>query len=172
VALRQAEHGVAAQRTFRFRHTGNRQAKFHEARQVLGLTINYQRQFKELADRLAREPITAQRLERSVLRRLWMIDEQMGKQARQNRERMIGAVLDTFAGRGAAGDTTGNSPHSKWGAWNAVREELDYFEPVAQDHAFVITRSAACPPGRRRPSAPCVWATSRCSPQRTRLLLW
>jgi hypothetical protein len=43
-ALRQAEHGVAAQRTFRFRHTGNLQAKFAEARQVLGMVIDYQKQ--------------------------------------------------------------------------------------------------------------------------------
>ncbi len=63
-ALRQAEHGVAAQRTFRFRHTGNLQAKFAEARQVLGMTINYQKQFKELADRMAREPIAERALER------------------------------------------------------------------------------------------------------------
>ena len=61
-ALRQAEHGVSAQRTFRVRHTGNLQTKFAEARQVLGLTINYQHQFKVLADRLARRPITARTL--------------------------------------------------------------------------------------------------------------
>jgi phage/plasmid-like protein (TIGR03299 family) len=41
-ALRQADHGARAERTFRFRHTGNLQAKFAEARQVLGMTINYQ----------------------------------------------------------------------------------------------------------------------------------
>ena len=35
-ALHRSEHGAAAQRTFRFRHTGNLQAKFAEARQVLG----------------------------------------------------------------------------------------------------------------------------------------
>jgi phage/plasmid-like protein (TIGR03299 family) len=38
-ALRQAEYGPGAQRTFRFRHTGNLQTKFAEARQVLGMTI-------------------------------------------------------------------------------------------------------------------------------------
>src|SRR5437588_3810473 len=74
-ALRQAEHGVTAQRTFRFRHTGNLQAKFAEARQVLGMTINYQQQFKELADRMAAEPITARAFERRVLRHLWRVDE-------------------------------------------------------------------------------------------------
>ncbi len=125
-ALRRSDHAVEAQRTFRFRHTGNLQTKFTEARRVLGMTINYQRQFKELADRLAREPITAQRLESSVLRHLWTIDEDTGKRARQNRERTIEAVLAIFTGRGPAGDTTGNSPGSKWVAWNAVCEQLDY----------------------------------------------
>ena len=67
-ALRQAEHGASAQRTFRFRHTGNLQTKFAEARQVLGMTINYQQQFKVLADRLALEPISQTALEHRVLR--------------------------------------------------------------------------------------------------------
>jgi len=125
-ALRQAEHGSNAQRTFRFRHTGNLQAKYAEARQVLGMTINYQAQFKELADRLPREPITAHKLEQSVLRHLWVIDDDTGAVARRHREQTIASVLDIFAGRGGAGDTTGNSPGSKWVAWNAIAEHLDY----------------------------------------------
>ncbi len=125
-ALRQGEHGVNAQRTFRFRHTGNLQAKFVEARQVLGRTINYQAQFRELADRLALEPISSGALERRVLRHLWTIDEDLGKVARANRERTIESVLATFNGRGIAGDTTGNSPGTKWVALNAIAEHLDY----------------------------------------------
>jgi hypothetical protein len=69
-ALRQSEHGVAAQRTVRFRHTGNLQAKFAEAHQILGMTINYQKLFKALADRLALGPIREGALERRVLRHL------------------------------------------------------------------------------------------------------
>jgi phage/plasmid-like protein (TIGR03299 family) len=125
-ALRLAEHGVGAQRTFRFRHTGNLQAKFVEARKVLGMTIDYQKQFKELADRLALEPISALSLERSVLRHLWTVDEEMGKVARANRERAIESVVAIFRGRGSAGDTSGNSPGTKWVAFNAIAEHLDY----------------------------------------------
>ena len=126
-ALRQAEHGASAERTFRFRHTGNLQAKFAEARQVLGMTINYQKQFKALADGLALEPISERTLERSVLRHLWVIDDEtMGARARANRERTIESVLSIFRGRGIAGDTTGNSPGSKWTAFNAIAEHLDY----------------------------------------------
>jgi phage/plasmid-like protein (TIGR03299 family) len=125
-ALRHAEHGVHAQRTFRFRHTGNLQSKFAEARQVLGMTIDYQQQFKVLANRLALEPISERALEHRVLRHLWVIDEELGKVARANRERTIDRVLDVFRGQGAAGDTTGNSPGSKWVAFNAIAEHLDY----------------------------------------------
>ena len=78
-ALRQAEHGVNAQRTFRFRHIGNLQNKLAEARKVLGLTIDYEKQFKALADRLALEPISDTALERRVLRHLWIIDDDTGE---------------------------------------------------------------------------------------------
>jgi phage/plasmid-like protein (TIGR03299 family) len=125
-ALRRAESGPGAQRTFRLRHTGNLQAKLAEARQVLAMTIDYQAQFKALADRLAREPITPARLERSVLAHLWVADENAGPVAKRNREHTIATVLDLFAGRGIAGDTTGNSPRSKWVAWNAIAEHLDH----------------------------------------------
>ena len=125
-ALRQAEHGTSAERTFRFRHTGNLQTKFAEARQVLGMTINYEKQFKALADRLALEPISALTLEHRVLRHLWPIDEDTGPRARAHRERAIEHVLAIFGGRGAVGDTIGNSPGTKWVAFNAVAEHLDY----------------------------------------------
>jgi len=125
-ALRQAEHEVNAQRTFRFRHTGNLQTKFAEARQVLGMTLNYEKEFKVLADRLALEPIGEAALEHRVLRHLWVIEQDTGARARANRERAIEHVLAIFRGRGQAGDTTGNSPGSKWVAFNAIAEHLDY----------------------------------------------
>jgi phage/plasmid-like protein (TIGR03299 family) len=125
-ALRQAEHGANAQRTFRFRHTGNLQTKLAEARQVLGMTVDYQTQFKALADQLALERISPTALEHRVLRHLWVIDDETGAQARANRERAIERVLAIYRGRGAAGDTTGNSPETKWTAFNAIAEHLDY----------------------------------------------
>jgi hypothetical protein len=42
------------------------------------------------------------------------------------RERTIEQVLASFRGRGAAGDTTGNSPGTKWTAFNAIAEHLDF----------------------------------------------
>ena len=91
------------------------------------MTLNYQKQFKVLADRLALEPIGDSTLERRVLRHLWVTDdENLGRRARENRERTIERVLAVFRGRGIAGDTTGNSSGTKWTAFNAVAEHLDY----------------------------------------------
>ncbi len=99
-ALRNAERGASAQRTFRFRHTGHLQTKFAEAREVLGMTIDYQQQFKALADRLALEPISETALECRVLRHLWTIGDDTGPRARANRERAVQQVLAIFRGRG------------------------------------------------------------------------
>ena len=35
-------------------------------------------------------------------------------------------MLTTYRGRGAAGETTGNSSGTKWTAFNAIAEHLDY----------------------------------------------
>ena len=85
------------------------------------MTIDYQQQFKALADRLAREPISPASLEHGVLRHVWVIDDETGTRARANRERAIEWVLAIFRGRGDAGVTTGNSPGTKWTAYQRDR---------------------------------------------------
>ena len=125
-ALQRSEHGRAAQRTYRFRHAGDLQLRFAEARSVMGMTIDWARRFKELGDQLAREPITPWRFERSVLDHLFALDDDMGKRARDNRARAKAAVLDLFRGAGPAGDTAGNSPGTKWAAANAIAEFSDF----------------------------------------------
>jgi phage/plasmid-like protein (TIGR03299 family) len=114
-ALRQTEHGANAQRTFRFRHTGNLQTKLAEARQVLGTTINYEPQFKALADRLALEPMTETALERRMLRHLWVIDEDTGPPARPSRERAIehGSRSSAGAARREPPPVEQNGSHSR-----------------------------------------------------------
>jgi hypothetical protein len=90
------------------------------------MTIDYEKQFKLLADRLAQEPLRGRALERRVLRHLWVIDDDLRERARAHRERAIEHVLAIFRGRGVGGDTTGNSLGSEWVAFNAIAEHLDY----------------------------------------------
>ena len=46
--------------------------------------------------------------------------------SRADRERTIENVLTIFRDPGATADTTGNSPGTKWAAFDAVAEHLDY----------------------------------------------
>jgi hypothetical protein len=61
-----------------------------------------------------------------VLDKLFAVEDEMGKRARDNRERSKAAVLDIFRGQGPAGDTSGNASGSKWSAANAIVEWSDY----------------------------------------------
>jgi hypothetical protein len=124
-ALRQADHGVNAQRTFRFRHTGNLQAKFAEARQVLGMTVNYQQRFKELADRMASEPIAEWALERRVLRcgrstRTWARSPEQTAKGRSSGSSQSSEAV------GAPARQRATAPGTKWVAFKAIAEHLDY----------------------------------------------
>lgn len=126
MTLRRSEYGEAAQRTFKFRHTGNLKLKFDEARKVMGMTLDYAQQFKVLGDKLALEPMSKGRFEDKVVKPLFTIEDDMGARAKGNRERATAKILDIFDGKGAQGDTTGNSPYSKWTAFNAVSEFADW----------------------------------------------
>jgi hypothetical protein len=70
--------------------------------------------------------VTPWRFERSVLHRLPCVEDDVGKRAREYRPRAKAAVLDLFRGRGPAGDTSGNSPGTKWAAANAIAEYADF----------------------------------------------
>jgi|SRR5215211_35459 len=61
-----------------------------------------------------------------VLDRLFAASEGIGERAARNREEVKQAVLRIFRGEGAAGDTRGTAPRSKWCAANAIAEYADY----------------------------------------------
>jgi hypothetical protein len=93
----------------------------------MGTTLDYAVQFKLLGDRLARESITPWRFERSVCssacsrsRRTWASGRATTARGQK------AAVLDLFRGQGPVGDTTGNSPGTKWAAANAIAEFSDF----------------------------------------------
>jgi phage/plasmid-like protein (TIGR03299 family) len=125
-ALSQAEHGVNARRTFRFRHTGNLQSKFAEARQVLGTTVNY-----ELTVQGARgsarartdhpTPARAQRAHTSLDDRRKHRQAGAGQSRADDRAR----THDLRWTRGRGGHHRQQS-RLEWCAWNAIAEQVDY----------------------------------------------
>lgn len=121
-AVSRAKQG---KRTYTVRHTGNINAKLHEARNVMGITIDYYNQFKELGDQMALTSFSEGRL-RSVLDELYPVEGSMGDRAVTNRSVAKNAIMSIYKGEGIQGDTTGNAPGSKWCAANAIAEYADY----------------------------------------------
>lgn len=115
----------ASQRTYTVRHTGDISSKIHEARRVMSITVDYYKQFKQMGDELALEPMSQRKMTR-VLEKLMPTEEGMGDRAVTNREVAREAIMDIFVGRGADGDTTGNAPGTKWAAANAIAEYSDW----------------------------------------------
>jgi len=117
-------------RSYRFRHVGDLSTKMEEARQVMAITLDWDAAFKRLGDELARESITEEVFDRKVVKPLTGLDNpaaDLGKRALANREEARESMLALFAGRGPNGDTTGNSPGTKWCAANAVAEYADWY---------------------------------------------
>ena len=54
--------GKDAQRTYTIRHLGDMDSKLAEAREVLQVTVNYYKQFKDLGDELARVKVSDRKI--------------------------------------------------------------------------------------------------------------
>lgn len=116
-------------RTYRFRHTGDMQLKLDEARKVMGIVLNWDAAFKRMGDELARERISPDRFDRKVIRPFLGMDDpslEGRKIAMRNREDNREIILSLFKGQGPQGDTSGNSPGTKWCAANAIAEFCDW----------------------------------------------
>ena len=110
-----------ARAVYRVRHVGDPTSQLHEARAVLGMTVDYYRQFAAFGDRLALTQMS-ERAMRSVLARLYPGDTALGGRALANRRHARESVMAIFR----HGDTRGNAPASKWCAWNAIAEFHDH----------------------------------------------
>ena len=115
----------AGQRSYTVRHTGNVNGKLHEARNVMGITIDYYKQFKELGDTMALTKFSERQMN-GVLDALYPVEGSMGDRAVTNREVAKNAIMTIYRGEGVRGDTTGNAPGTKWCAANAIAEYADF----------------------------------------------
>ena len=119
----------SAQRSYKFRHTGNLAAKMDEARRVMEIALDWDKAFCELGDELASQPMSVDTFDHRVVKPLMGLDKasDLGEVAQRNREDARTMMIDLFTGSSPTGDTTGNSPGTKWCAANAVAEYADWF---------------------------------------------
>lgn len=130
-----------APRKYNIAHIGDPQARLHEARAVLELTIDYGKQFKQLGDKLASQKISEAKLKK-VVEELWPTDNVTDRVA-ANRLESQQQVVWLFK----EGPTIGNAPGTKWCAANAICEFIDY--GVATDHDGKLGRAMDDPQSRK-----------------------
>lgn len=131
----------SAQRTYTVRHLGNPSAKLHEAREALGITVNYYKQFKKVGDKLATKKLTERKFD-AILRDLYGTTEGMGDRAIRNREQARETIKAIFAGTTAIAQATspatvGNAPGTAWAAANAIAEFQDHYSRAKGEGVFV-----------------------------------
>jgi phage/plasmid-like protein (TIGR03299 family) len=118
---------ASARQRFSIRHTEQVSRRVHEARRVLGLSIDYYQQFRVLGDRLACERCSERQLA-GVLEQLYPSgpSEEVPARTRRSREQIKQQITELFL----RGETQGNAPGSKWAAVNAIVEYGDWRRPL------------------------------------------
>jgi phage/plasmid-like protein (TIGR03299 family) len=124
-----------AKRVYTLRHMGDMQAKIHEAREVLGITIDYYQQFKAVGDQLGAIKLTDRRAQ-NMLETILPYDESRGDRAAENVDKARQVVMSlfkegfhpslTYGADTGPTDTRGNAAGSYMGFYNAVTEYADW----------------------------------------------
>ncbi|MEN3281373.1 MAG: hypothetical protein V7607_2513 [Solirubrobacteraceae bacterium] len=121
-----------AQAVQRVRHVGDPTGQLHEARRVLGLTVDYYRQFAVFGDQLALAPMSERRLG-DILAELYPDNAALGGSPSRAHAR---ARSDSRSVSLTA--TPSATPRSKWCAWNAIVEFHDHHgRPRTPEGGFV-----------------------------------
>lgn len=115
----------SAKATHTVRHVGDASTRLHEARAVLGLTVDYYKQLKVVGDKLATQRMTEKQLSQ-VVGELWPADEGAGPRTAKRRLKVHDQIIDLFKN----GETVGSAPGTKLCGLNAITEYADWYVGV------------------------------------------
>lgn len=127
-----------AQRVYTLRHMGDMSTKIAEARNVLGVTVDYYKQFKAIGDKLGLEKLTDKRA-RNAVETILPYNEEKGDRAARNVDEARSAVMEIFKTGFLPGaeyndisnaTTLGNSAGTAWGLYNSITEYADWGRDV------------------------------------------
>jgi len=118
MSMADAKNGIA------IRHTGNIKFKVEEARRILGISIDYYKQYEQIVKQLEEKPLTVEQVE-GYFDKLLGIDETEDVSTRK--ENIKSDLLSLF--EGGRGQKTGNI-HSAWKAYNSVTEYADHYATI------------------------------------------
>ena len=118
MSMADAKNGIS------IRHTGNIQYKVNEARRVLGISIDYYKQFEQIIMQMENKQLQVEELNKYFDAVLKINDEEKTSTRKDNQKNDLLSLFE----RGQ-GQTEGNK-HSLWKAYNAVTEYTDHYRTV------------------------------------------
>jgi phage/plasmid-like protein (TIGR03299 family) len=111
-----------AKQSFKIRHTQSADGRIQIARETLGLTFGYFDEFEKQAQELFKQEITYAEFSK-LIRTIYPKPEKDSKGALKKWENKVVLIDDLYFNS----PTNTNIKGTKWGAFNALTERLDYF---------------------------------------------
>lgn len=112
----------SAQSVFTARHTRNADHAMEEARTILGMSIEWSKQFSRTAEQLLSIDMTDKRVD-AVLQNAFPMKKDESERQKKNREEVWGTVKGLYVNSNNAGGYGNNG----WSMLNAVGEYLDHY---------------------------------------------
>ena len=112
----------SAKQSFKIRHTQSAEGRIQVARETLGLTFGYFDEFEKQAQELFKQEITDAEFSK-LIRTIYPKPEKDTKGALKKWENKVVLIDDLYFNS----PTNTNIKGTKWGAFNALTERLDYF---------------------------------------------
>lgn len=118
MSMADAKNGIS------IRHTGNIQTKVDEARRILGISIDYYKQFEQTILKMENKQMQVEELNKYFDNVLNINDEEETSTRKDNQKEELLSLFES-----GKGQKEGNK-HSLWKAYNAVTEYTDHFRTV------------------------------------------
>lgn len=112
----------SAQSVFTARHTRNADHAMEEARTILGMSVEWSKQFSRTAEQLLSIDMTDKRVD-AVLQNAFPMKKDESERQKKNREEVWGTVKGLYVNSNNAGGYGNNG----WSMLNAVGEYLDHY---------------------------------------------
>lgn len=118
LSMQDAKNGIA------IRHTGNIKDKIQQAREVLGISIDYYNQFEQIVKQMENITLQEESLNKYFDKVLSINDDKEISTRKQNQKDELITLFES-----GKGQKLGNR-HSLWKAYNSVTEYVDHYRTV------------------------------------------
>jgi phage/plasmid-like protein (TIGR03299 family) len=120
----------SAKQSFKIRHTQTAEGKIQIARETLGLALGYFDEFEKEAQELFKQEITDKQFS-DLIKTIYPKPEDKSKLALTKWENKVVLIDDLYHNS----PTNANIKGTKWGAFNALTERLDYFRSTRKSNS-------------------------------------